>query len=137
MRVVAGAVLVLGMVAMHHIAQPEHDASATHQSPVVTTYEPVAVEHGATLDVVPADDGGDRSAMDEDAPTAAHGLLHLCLAVLTAAAVLMVAGWLLGPWRTWPAERRSWLVKVWRQPPRPPPRPHGSALLVSLCVMRT
>lgn len=134
-RVVAMAALVLGIVVMHHVVRPDHEMSAAHQSSAMATAERV-VEHGMSLDTAPAVGGSSGSAMGDEVPSTSHGLLHLCLAVLTAA-VLVLAGWLLLARRPWTSTSPFVAFRVRPIPARPPPRPHGSALLTSLCVMRT
>jgi hypothetical protein len=129
-------VLVLGILVMHHIARPSHDAPAAHDSSVVQLQ---AADHGTNADMVGVADtrpGFAGTAVGDDAPPTGHDLLHLCLAVMTTAVVLLV-GWLL-------LSRRVWTmispVLVFRAGPvlaRPPPRPRGSVLLVFLCMMRT
>lgn len=135
-RVWAVAVLVLGILVMHHVARTGHDALAVHEWSVV---QPQGADHGLDADLAGVADtrpGYAGIAVGNDAPPTGHDLLHLCLAAMTAAAVLLV-GWLL-------LTRRVWTmippVLVFRTRPvlaRPPPRPRGSVLLVSLCVMRT
>ncbi|SDS77468.1 DUF6153 family protein [Jiangella sp. DSM 45060] len=123
LRLLLVAVLALGLVAMHHLAGAG-DGRAEAQVTAVDAAAPAG--HAA-----PSDHG---AASGDDG--AGHGLFHLCLAVLTAAA-LMLAGWLLlGP-RRWTSLLRPGALLTPPAPARPPPRPHGSALLVSLCVLRT
>lgn len=125
LRLLLVAVLALGLVAMHHLA----GAGAGRAEAQVTAMDDAA----PAGHVAPAghDDGATSGGDD-----AAHGLFHLCLAVLTAA-VLLLAGWLLlGP-RRWTSLQPPGALLTPPAPARPPPRRHGSALLVSLCVMRT
>ncbi|TDD69934.1 hypothetical protein E1262_11225 [Jiangella aurantiaca] len=129
----AVAVLVLGIVVMHHVARPEHDGSGGPGSSAMVDSPTAAVGHAEGADVSAASDSG---VADGDAPSAGHGLLHLCLAVLTAAAVLVV-GWLLLARRPWLPMSSFVAFRARPKPSRAPPRPHGSALLMSLCVIRT
>lgn len=117
---------------MHHVAQPSHDIPVGHEASVVQIG---SSNHDMEAGAGPADH--QRHAVDGDeAPTFGHGLLHLCLAVLMATATVLT-GWLLLARRVWsvvPLVSVRWSRWV---PARPPPRPHGAALLRSLCVMRT
>lgn len=140
-RALAVAALVLGLVAMHHLVRSDDDGSAIHQShsaaTTVAMERPGAAAHGP----VPATAGHDasgRSGTGDDAPPAAvHDLVHLCLAVLTTA-LLIPAVRLLSARRPSPTRRRNSAPTTdGRAPKRPPPRPAGSTLLVSLCVLRT
>ncbi|WP_116948486.1 DUF6153 family protein [Jiangella endophytica] len=120
-RLLLVVVLALGMVAMHHLAGAGSDEPAPQGMVAAMDDDRAPAGHGAKA----ADDDG-----------AGHGLFHLCLAVLSAA-VLLLAGWLLlGP-RRWTALAPPGASLAPPAPARPPPRPHGAALLVSLCVMRT
>lgn len=127
-RVVALAVLVLGIVVMHHVARPGHDASIGDETSLVQPHS----SEGA-----PAADEPPTGATSDDSPVERHDLLHLCLSVMTTVVVLLIGRVLLAL-RRW---RRSGAFEAFRPPAmvatRAPPRPHGSALLVSLCVLRT
>lgn len=132
-RLTAVAFLVLGIVVMHHVAWPSHDGANNHETAAIT----VASGEAATHVMAPNPSvGGLAAETEDDAPSADHSLLHLCLAVIIAAAMLLV-GWLLLIRRPWISALQSTAFRARRMPARPPPRPHGSALLVSLCVMRT
>jgi hypothetical protein len=112
--VVAG--LLVGLVGMHQLAV----APAAGAAPVSHVTEGMPVDPGGPPH---GDDGHDR------------GLLHLCLAVLTAAAVLIVAVVL---WRR--GRPRSVVRRVARARPRTAPRappPTAPARLALLCVLRT
>lgn len=114
--VVAG--LLVGLVGMHHLPV----APAPDVAPVSHVVEDPSAGSG---DPAPPHGGGDHES----------GLLHLCLAVLTAIAVLIafVVGW-----------RRTAAGSVVRQvamsrprtAPRAPP-PTAPARLALLCVLRT
>lgn len=128
-RLLTIAVLLFGVVAMHHLAGPHHARGADQSAPVVAEAEPGGHEsgiHGAVADGVGSSDAS------EDA----HGLLHLCLAVLTAAVSLLAAWMLLARDGALVAPPRA-PVLLSRLPARSPPRLYGSSLLLFLCVMRT
>lgn len=108
-------VLFLGVVGMHHVNVTD-DMSPAHGSISVS-------EHGGPHP-------------DEPAPEPAHEMLHLCVAVLSAVASLLLLAWLLSlsTRRSVPVRVRA--TDVWpRTPERPPPR-GGRDLLDSLCVLR-
>ena len=133
MRVVAVAVLVLGIVVMHHVDRSGHGGSGDQEASTITAVPVQVVGHEMGANAA----GGLAAAEAEDeAPSAGHDLLHLCLTVMTAAAVLVV-GWLLLARRGWMSTTLVVAFRARPVPARPPPRPHGSALLRSLCVMRT
>lgn len=127
--------LLLGLVGMHHLsvaplsgaphsaASPQAASpSDAHGGPVAAASHPVA----APLDgpVPPHEDGGHGSEV-----------LHLCLAVLTALAILVVstAVWRLP--RPLTAARRGGVSRRRTAPRAPPPR--APARLALLCVLRT
>lgn len=134
LRLTAVVVLVLGIVVMHHTARADHEASAAHRSSAVTTAEHDVVPQRSGVIAAPA--GADRTGMRDDAPSTAHDLLHLCLAVLTAALVL-VAGLLLLIRHGMPMLLRLRYAVFGRPRTRAPPRPHGVSLLMFVCVIRT
>ena len=130
LRLLAMGALVAGVVFMHHAmtaapaepaavtaAQDDLNASPAHpQGAPDPAVESIAKGHGA----------------DSHSP----GLLHMCLAILASAAIMLIGrllrarttlGWFCLPR---PHERRAPIQ-------RPPRRPAGTALLLSLCVMRT
>ncbi len=83
-------VVALGLVGMHHvIAGAGH--GGTHETAAVAMADPCCAD-------TPAHDGGSE-----------HSGLHLCLAVL-AAAVLLIVTWLL--------VRRGRTMVTWKSPPR-------------------
>ncbi|SED81763.1 DUF6153 family protein [Jiangella alba] len=130
LRLLLVAVLAVGLVAMHHLAGAG-DGRAQAQVTAMDAAAPAG--HAAPAGQAAPNDHGATSGDDDGA---GHGLFHLCLAVLTAA-VLLLAGWLLlGP-RRWTSLLPLGALLRAPAPARPPPRRHGSALLVSLCVMRT
>jgi hypothetical protein len=111
--------LLLGVVSMHHFAPADaHDQPTT------------AVSH--TMANAPASDPVHEP--EGPAPSPAHDLLHLCLAVLGAIAGLVLTGLLLA--KSWPAQAPS--LRPDRQVRRvdhPPPL-SGRSLLSSVCVLR-
>ncbi|WIX79131.1 hypothetical protein QRX50_48765 [Amycolatopsis carbonis] len=127
--------LVLGVLAMHHAPAPHGGGtgampavSATHSPrdapavvPVAVAPLPVASTSGNPVAAPPASDGG-------------HAMLHLCLAVLLAAAGLLLA-------LAWLRRRRESAVpgSVERGPSgfaRAPPPRTGRELLTTSCVLR-
>jgi hypothetical protein len=114
--------LALCVVAMHHVGMAESAcASPTHSMPT------------AQLETGPAatpDDG------HPDLPSDAHGLLHLCLAVLSAAGAALLA--LLALWSISRSAAPSAAPAGPPAPARPerPPDRRGRAVLTSLCVLR-
>ncbi|WP_051425481.1 DUF6153 family protein [Jiangella gansuensis] len=130
-RLLVVVVLVLGIVMMHHVAQ-----SGRHELPVVADQ---AAGHAAAMSPTGthADPAGSGPGSSLDDTTLEHGLLHLCLAVVTAAALLVI-GRLLRGWRWLPAVGSTLTPAVLPVRRRPaPPRPYGTVLLTSLCVLRT
>lgn len=140
LRALALAALIVGLVMMHHVAGAATVHAAAHSSTRGTLHHDdgtgatsvagsVGAAHGHHASDHPADDGA------EAAHDASGGhLLHLCLAVLTAA-VMVLAVW---SWRRLRPLRRDtrWSGVRRLRPPRPVGR-HGFDLLISLCVMRT
>jgi len=118
---VAVAGLLLGLIGMHHLALAaggSGSAAATSQH-VVT-----ADEHGVPQPA-PAESHGDHES----------ALLHLCFAVLTAAAMLVIG---LLTWRRTAYGAVPARVRTLRPEPAPrgPPRT-APARLTLLCVSRT
>ncbi|WP_166355298.1 hypothetical protein [Phytoactinopolyspora limicola] len=142
-RVFVLGLLMLGIVAMHHLGGPASSDSAEASTSTVAAANHslahaghAAGQHSAPthqVDIEGSDAAGaSHSGADHDA---SHHLLHLCLAVLTAA-VLAVGLWLLvARVRMWSIPRPGTLIR--QGIPRPPPRRrHGFVLLLSLCVIR-
>ncbi|MGW5723350.1 DUF6153 family protein [Amycolatopsis sp. NPDC003865] len=123
-QVILLCALALCVVAMHHVSMAgnRQGASVMHATP---TAQVVSVE------VVGTDTGEHHPGM----PDGAHGLLHLCLAVISAAVALLLALVALRQSRpaaiTAPASPRGSPI-----PGRPPDR-RGRLILTSLCVLRT
>jgi hypothetical protein len=108
--------LAFAVLGMHHVAfgqpgtAPEPHSGGTHAAVMATGTGPTQ----------PSDDSG-------------HELMHLCLAVLSAAAGLLLT-WLLvlrGIRICSPARARPPLWRTWRSP-----TPAGRSLLASVCVLR-
>lgn len=114
--VVAG--LLAGLIGMHHLAvAPDGPLARPTTMHVAVPAEPAAPPS-------PEPHGDDHS-----------GLLHLCLAVLAAAAVLLLsaASWRRAVPLVGETTRRSWPVRAWS---RGPPLVTGRRLAL-LCVLRT
>jgi hypothetical protein len=138
-RVILVGLLMLGIVAMHHIAgtgYPEQPAAAT-------SVVGVSVSSGAPTSTV-TPDGGHAGAAEQHAGHAAggdassghsgHHLLHLCLAILTAA--VLALGLRLLRLRALAVFSPGLGYRVQATAPPRPPRPHGFPLLLSLSVIR-
>jgi hypothetical protein len=114
--------LALAVLGMHHLALGPQQAGC---------HQPVAASPGggAHLDAPAARSSG-GPATDNG-----HDLLHLCVAILNAAAwlLLLAVAWTAAG-DTWqPAARsRSFVRRTWRRR-----RPAGRPLLLSICVLRT
>lgn len=120
------AVLFVGLVGMHHLSTASL-SGARHDAPAASSMETSspAVDHGAP-----------ERSRDQPHEDHAMSLLHLCLAVLTAIAVMAAA---LVAWRTRDVGgRRSARSRSGRPrtSPRAPP-PSAPARLALLCVLRT
>jgi hypothetical protein len=118
------AVLFVGLVGMHHLSTASSDAPR-HDAAASSTAAPSAVDH-------------DASDQSRDRPHEGHALslLHLCLAVLTAIAVIAAV---LVAWRTGDIGERRSAKNCWSRPrtaPRAPPA-SAPARLALLCVLRT
>lgn len=113
--------LTLSVLGMHHVALPPPGAGHSTAAESMTSMTAPAMEGMAPV-AQPSDDSGTGMG---------HDLLHLCLAVLGAAAVFLLATWLLatmGATRADPGGQR---------PPFPrAPRAAGRSLLASVCVLR-
>jgi hypothetical protein len=110
--------LTLSVLGMHHVALPPHETVHSTMAPAMTG--PAMASTNPTAQ--PSGDSGTGMG---------HDLLHLCLVVLCAAAVFLLATWLLATVRAIGVDpgnqRRSF--------PRAP-RVAGRALLASVCVLR-
>lgn len=136
LRALALAALIVGLVMMHHVAGAATVHAAAHPPTQVVVHHDDGTGAGSVAGSVGATHGHHTP---DDVAEAAHGtaggrLLHLCLAVLTAA-VMVLAVW---SWRRLRPLRRDarWSDARRRRPRRPVGR-HGFDLLISLCVMRT
>jgi len=114
--------LALCVVAMHHVGM-SHSASASpmHSVPAMQ------------LETGPA---AAPAGEHPDMPSDAHGLLHLCLAVLSAAGAALLVLLAL-----WSVSRSVALSATSAGPPGParperPPDRRGRTVLTSLCVLR-
>jgi hypothetical protein len=129
LRLLAVGALVGGVVFMHHAMT----ASPAEPSAVAAAQDDLKGPP-AHLEGAPADP--DESVATDHGPDShSQNLLHLCLAILASAAIMLL-GWLLRTriplgWFCLPRlqERSARIL-------RPPRRPTGSALLLSLCVTR-
>ena len=115
--------LALSVIGMHHVPLVSRCAPDLAMSAVVA---PVAM---VSIDQPAAQPSGDHCT------GMVHDMLHLCLAVLWASALLLVL-WLLvagsADAATLTAKLRLPRWRVWR-----PPQTAGRSLLTSLCVLRT
>ncbi|KAA2261575.1 hypothetical protein F0L68_15970 [Solihabitans fulvus] len=121
--------LVLGVAAMHHLVAGDPMSSAM-PAPTVMAH---AVDAGG-----PPCCGDDRGAIVELSGAdgmGGHDMLHLCLAVLVAAAALMLAGLLVRRGRLARASNRV-LAVIATAGRGPPSVPRTAELLSSLCVLR-
>jgi hypothetical protein len=127
LRVLVVCALLVGVVLMHHTAT-DGGHEATAPDPRVSTDHFVLAGSGGH--------DGHTDPATEESGGMAHSVLHLCIAILASAA-LAVLGWLLVRratrwWALWiPAVSHRWLPTVRL------PRVSGSALVISLCVLRT
>lgn len=131
LRLLAVGALVGVVVFMHH---------AMTVSPAEPSAIAAAHDHRegspAHLEGAPANPADESVATENGADSHAEDLLHLCLAILASAAIMLL-GWLLGSrvplaWFTPAKLQERWVCIL-----RPPRRPSGTALLLSLCMMRT
>lgn len=120
MLAVVVTALLFGLVAMHHLSVTTGAAPAA-----VGVSAPMSGPEGPAMPAGPGH--GD--------PGHEAGLLHLCLAVLTAVAVLVVSAvlWFQSPR---PALARRFGASRLRTAPRAPP-PTAPVRLALLCVLRT
>lgn len=118
--------LTLSVLGMHHVALPSHE---TGHSAMATE----SMTTMATATIAPAMASMNPTAQPSgDSGTGiGHDLLHLCLVVLCAAAVFLLATWLLATasaTRTDPGNQRPSFARA--------PRAAGRSLLTSVCVLR-
>ena len=146
--VLAVAALLAGLIGMHHLAvgPAPHGPAGAGAEPMAGAESMAGVESMAGAPAAPVRPAepptpqeGPHAPANPDEPVGgtghAHGLLHLCLAVLAAGAVLVVV-WLLLGVRSRPAARSPYRVVTPRTAPRAPPR-GAPARLALLCVSRT
>jgi hypothetical protein len=123
--------LIAGVLGMHALVVDGHDmqngVAAHHHATAEPATGPVAVAHMAADALMPAQSGTPAGPMD-----VAHGLLHLCLAVLAAIALLLLG--LFSVATPAAAAARLLLRGPAPSPARPPPR--SAVRLALLCVLR-
>jgi hypothetical protein len=109
--------LLLGMVGMHHFVPAE--AHGRMSTVVTMTDEPPSdFMHGP----------------HEPVPSPAHGLMHLCMAVMYVIAGLLLIGFLLS--MSWPASVPSLRPQRRGRRVDRPPGLFGRDLLSSVCILR-
>ncbi|WP_129669137.1 hypothetical protein [Phytoactinopolyspora endophytica] len=129
---------IVAVVAMHHVAGPA--PSGTDSAPSAAAHVVTSTTPGLDIHVAPPGDGQHGHGETTGSGTPSHSpvdhLISLCLAALTAATLTAIL-WIL-------TSRMTLLVmprlRHWVRlavPRRPPPRQHGFALLLTLCVIRT
>lgn len=109
--------LTLSVLGMHHVALPPHETGHSAMAEAAMT-APASAD--MTTVAQPSGDSG-----------TGHDLLHLCLVVLSAAAVFLLGTLLLATvreTRAGPGDRRPTFPRV--------PRAAGRSLLASVCVLR-
>lgn len=123
-QVILLCALALCVVAMHHVsmARNTETASVMHAMPIAQV---------VSTAVVGTDSGEHHPGM----PDGAHSLLHLCLAVVTAAVALFLA--LVALRQSRPAEVAAPASPRGSPIPGRPPDRRGRLILTSLCVLRT
>jgi hypothetical protein len=107
-------VLSLGVVGMHHVAMGDDTLSGHSMASATSHHEPTP---------------------EEPAPSPAHDMLHLCVAVLCAVGSMLLLAWLLLRVAHTIADR-MWSTSAWPRAPEHPPPIGGRDLLSSLCVLR-
>jgi hypothetical protein len=112
--------LTLSVLGMHHVALPPH--ATGHSAAAAESMATMATSASMHPTAQPSGDSGTGMG---------HDLLHLCLVVLCAAAVFLLATWLLTTVRATRADPGN-------QRPSCPraPRAAGRSLLASVCVLR-
>jgi hypothetical protein len=122
--------LIAGVLGMHALVVAGHDAQtgvATHHATAEPATGPIAVAHMAADALMPAQSGTPAGPTD-----VAHGLLHLCLAVLAAIALLLLGLFSLAT----PAAVAGRLVLRGPAPAPARPPPRSAVRLALLCVLR-
>jgi hypothetical protein len=131
-------VLALAVVGMHHLALAPHETAfhqaAPHQPISAMSVDSTAHTSGAAATVI--EPGGPPTVQSADSPAtgAGHDLMHLCLAILSAATWLVLVVLLStaannGGLAT--ARLRVLAAHAWRRRRRA-----GRTLLTSVCVLR-
>ena len=114
--------LTLSVLGMHHVALPPHET--VHSIMAAESMPAMAAPAMTDMDPAAQPSGDSGTGMG-------HDLLHLCLVVLCAAAVFLLATWLLATVSTTRADPGD------QQPSFPcAPRVAGRSLLASVCVLR-
>lgn len=108
------SVLFLGVVGMHHVTT-SGDLPSAHDVMSTAAHHSHSPEHPE--------------------PTPEHDTLHLCMAVLTGAASMLLLMWLLVR-TSRPVDERPRTTSDWPRAPDHPPPINGRGLLSSLCVLR-
>lgn len=118
--------LTLSVLGMHHVALPSPETGHSAMAMESTTTMAPAMTAPAMASMNPA-----AQSSGDSGTGMGHDLLHLCLVVLCAAAVFLLATWLLASVRATRAAPGN------QRPSFPrPPRVTGRALLASVCVLR-
>jgi hypothetical protein len=115
--------LTLSVLGMHHVAAPPHETGHAAMSAESMSMAAPAMMTPMASHAQPSGDTGTGVG---------HDLLHLCFVILTVAAVVLLATWLLpvaGVIRLGSDHRRHPVF------PRPPSAA-GRSLLASVCVLR-
>jgi disulfide bond formation protein DsbB len=123
--------LTLSVLGMHHVALPSHEVG--HAAMTAEPMPTMATAAMAPATTAPAMASMNPAAQpsDDSGTSTGHDLLHLCLVVLCAAAVFLLATWLLATvsaTRADPGNQRPSLPRA--------PRVAGRSLLASVCVLR-
>ena len=122
--------LIAGVLGMHALVVDGHDMQngvAAHHATAEPATGPIAVAQMDADALMPAQSGTPAGPMD-----VAHGLLHLCLAVLAAIALLLLG--LFSVATPAAVAARLLLRGPAPSPARPPPR--SAVRLALLCVLR-
>lgn len=125
-RRLAFVMLVLGVLAMHHLPAPHGGRGGAGHADVTMTGHLMSSGHESSGHEVSHEVAAD--------PAGAHSMLHLCLAVLLGAAGLLLAQFLLG--RGGEAAAQPSGTGRGRSGARAPPWRAGRGVLAAHCVLR-